>query len=107
MRAGDAIAFCHTHKPWVREIGGMHFLNTGSVGKPKDRDWRACYVLFEIGEAQPRVTLVRVEYDIERAMKAIRDSELPNEFADDLRTGGSREPAVEYTTIEPGAPPAV
>ena len=103
MRSGDLIAFGHTHKPWFREIGGTHFLNTGSVGKPKDGDWRACYVLLDLGEAEARVTLVRVEYDIERAMKAIQESELPNEFADDLRTGGSKEPAIEYTTIEPGA----
>jgi hypothetical protein len=46
---------------------------------------------------------VRVEYDIAKTMRAIRDSELPNEFAEDLRTGGSHEPSVEYTTIDPGA----
>jgi len=32
---------------------------------------------------------VRVEYDIDRAMRAIRASELPHEFAEYLRTGGS------------------
>lgn len=105
MRAGDTIAFGHTHRPWFREIGGMHFLNTGSVGKPKDGDWRACYVCLEIGGAEPQATFVRVEYDIERATKAIRESELPSEFAEALRTGGSRGPAVEYTTVEPGAKP--
>jgi len=103
MKPGDTIAFGHTHRPWFHETGGMYFLNTGSVGKPKDGDWRACYVLLEVGAEQPRVTFVRVEYDIERAMKAIRESELPDEFADDLRTGGSREPTVEYGTVEPGA----
>lgn len=105
MKPGDTIAFGHTHKPWFREVGGMYFLNTGSVGKPKDGDWRAGYVLLEVGAEVPRATFVRVEYDIERSMKAIRESELPNEFADDLRTGGSREPAIEYTTVEPGTQP--
>ncbi|MBT8405460.1 MAG: metallophosphatase family protein, partial [Gemmatimonadetes bacterium] len=33
-KAGDAVAFGHTHKPWHREIGGIHFVNTGSVGRP-------------------------------------------------------------------------
>jgi diadenosine tetraphosphatase ApaH/serine/threonine PP2A family protein phosphatase len=103
MKAGDMIAFGHTHRPWFQETGGMYFLNTGSVGKPKDGDWQACYVLLEIGVAQPRVSFVRVEYDIERAMQAIRESDLPDEFAEDLRTGGSREPTVEYGTVEPGA----
>jgi predicted phosphodiesterase len=101
MKAGDLIAFGHTHKPWFREVGGKYFLNTGSVGKPKDGDWRACYALVDASGERPAVTMVRVEYDIERAMRGIRESELPNEFADDLRTGGSRDPLVEYATKEP------
>ncbi|MEO8201470.1 MAG: metallophosphoesterase family protein [Gemmatimonadota bacterium] len=38
-RPGDVIAFGHTHKPWTRELEGIHFVNTGSVGRPKDGDW--------------------------------------------------------------------
>lgn len=91
-KAGDVIAFGHTHIPWHREVGGIHFVNTGSVGRPKDGDWRASYVLLEIGSGAPRVEHVRVEYDIERTMRGIRDSELPDEFAEYLRTGG--QPAV-------------
>jgi hypothetical protein len=60
-------------------------------------------VLLDVGEGQPHASFVRVEYDIAKTMRAIRDSELPNEFAEDLRTGGSHEPSVEYTTIDPGA----
>ena len=101
MKPGDTIAFGHTHKPWFREVGGMYFLNTGSVGKPKDGDWRAGYILVEMEDGPPKATFVRVEYDIERAMRAIRESELPNEFAEDLRTGGSRDPMIEYATTDP------
>lgn len=35
-----------------------------------------------------RVEVVRVEYDVERAAAAIRESELPDEFAEYLLTGG-------------------
>jgi predicted phosphodiesterase len=101
MKPGDTIAFGHTHKPWFREVGGMYFLNTGSVGKPKDGDWRAGYALLEAGDDRPTVSFVRVEYDIERAIRAIRASELPDPFAEDLRTGGSRSPVVEYRTQDP------
>lgn len=88
-RAGDLIAFGHTHKPWHRVVGGMHFLNTGSVGRPKDGDWRAGYVLVEVDAAGAiAAERVRVEYDVERAMDAIRRSDLPNEFAGYLRHGG-------------------
>ena len=44
-KAGDVIAFGHTHKPWHREVDGIHFANTVSVGRPKDGDPRAGYAL--------------------------------------------------------------
>lgn len=88
-KAGDVIAFGHTHKPWHRVVEGIHFVNTGSVGRPKDGDWRACYVLLYMdGASEPQVEFVRVAYDIERAMRGIRESDLPDEFAEILRTGG-------------------
>jgi predicted phosphodiesterase len=87
-RPGDVIAFGHTHLPWHREVEGIHFLNTGSVGRPKDGDWRAGYALLDLGDGPLRVEFVRVEYDLDRAMRAIRESELPDDFAEHLRTGG-------------------
>ena len=85
---GDVLCFGHTHVPWHRAIGGIHFVNTGSVGRPKDGDWRAGYVLLDAGDGEPSVEFVRVEYDIDRAMDAIRRSTLPHDFADYLRAGG-------------------
>jgi len=87
--AGDVVAFGHTHKPWHRAVDGIHFLNTGSVGRPKDGDPRAGYVLLELGGGEPVVEFVRVAYDVARAAEAIRASELPDEFAEYLRTGGA------------------
>ena len=81
----DIIVFGHTHKPYVKEVDGVRFVNAGSVGKPKDGDWRACYVLLSPDPAT-QVQFIRVEYDIERAMAAIRaTNELPTEFAEDLK----------------------
>ena len=91
-REGDLIAFGHTHKPWHRVVEGVHFLNTGSVGKPKDGDWRAGYVLVEADEKIGAVEFVRVEYDRERAVEAIQGSELPDEFAEQLKAGGTPKP---------------
>ena len=87
-KRGDVIAFGHTHLPWHRTVEGIHFLNTGSVGRPKDGDWRAGYVVLDAGAGEVAVEFVRVEYDLDRAMSAIRDSELPDDFAEYLRTGG-------------------
>jgi predicted phosphodiesterase len=87
-QASDLIAFGHTHKPWHRVVDDVHFVNAGSVGRPKDGDWRACYVLLTIGEPGVHVEFVRVPYDVEKAIRGIRESELPDEFAEYLRTGG-------------------
>jgi len=86
--AGDVIAFGHTHKPWHRAVDGIHFVNTGSVGRPKDGDWRAGYVILDLADGAVSAAFVRVAYDLERAMRAIRDGGLPHDFAEYLKTGG-------------------
>jgi len=87
-KPGDIIAFGHTHKPWHRQVEGIHFVNTGSVGRPKDGDWRAGYTLLNVGAASVAIEFIRVKYELERVIQAIQDSDLPNEFAEYLRTGG-------------------
>jgi predicted phosphodiesterase len=91
-KAGDVIAFGHTHKPWHRVIENIHFVNTGSVGRPKDGDPRAGYALVTMDGANVDVEMVRIEYDVERAADGIMASDLPHDFAEILRTGG-RAPA--------------
>ena len=86
---GDLLAFGHTHIPWHRTIDGVHFVNTGSVGRPKDGDPRAGYAIVEIAEgADVAVEFTRVAYDVERACSGIIASTLPDDFADYLRRGG-------------------
>jgi putative phosphoesterase len=81
----DVIVFGHTHKPYVKPVDGVLFVNDGSVGKPKDLDWRACYIVLEDGA----VTFRRVEYDVKAAAAAIRATALPPEFALDIESGGA------------------
>jgi diadenosine tetraphosphatase ApaH/serine/threonine PP2A family protein phosphatase len=58
--------------------------NVGSVGQPRDGDWRACYVLFD-GE---NIFYRRVEYDVESTIKKIYEvPELDNFLGDRLRLG--------------------
>lgn len=87
--AGDLIAFGHTHRSWNRVVEGVRFANTGSVGRPRDGDWRAEYALVTTTAAGLVVRQVRVEYDVDEAARGILASDLPDEFADYLRTGGS------------------
>jgi diadenosine tetraphosphatase ApaH/serine/threonine PP2A family protein phosphatase len=95
LQAGDAIAFGHTHVPWHREVDGIHFVNTGSVGRPKDGDWRAGYVLLDLGAGEARVEHVRVPYDIESTIAGVRAAGLPEEFVAFLLAGGAPRIRVE------------
>jgi hypothetical protein len=52
-----------------------------------------------MGDGEPTPEFIRVDYDIERTMAGIRSSELPDEFADQLRTGGIPGSPQEYRII--------
>lgn len=88
-RAGDMVAFGHTHKPWTRDVSDVRFVNTGSVGRSKDGNPRAGYVRITVGEAEMSVEFVRVDYDLEAATRAIRRSTLSGAFAAYPETGGA------------------
>jgi len=85
----DRIVSVHTHHPYTQLVHNVLFLNVGSLGKPNDGDCRACYAILEPAAAEP-VHFFRVEYDIQTVTDAIRHSELPHEFADDLEHGGAQ-----------------
>ena len=74
------LVFGHTHKPWIRDFGGVRFVNCGSVGKPKDGDPRAAFAVLTAGGA----TIERVAYDAGRVAAEVRAAGLPGEFADRL-----------------------
>jgi diadenosine tetraphosphatase ApaH/serine/threonine PP2A family protein phosphatase len=87
-KPGDVVVFGHTHLPYHRVVEGIHFINTGSVGRPKDGDWRAGYAVLDVDASNVHVDFIRVEYDLKTAMSAIKRSELPAFFADYLESGG-------------------
>ena len=88
-KSGDVICFGHTHRPWHRIVDGIHFVNTGSVGRPNDGDPRACWVRLSFPQPDPVVEFIRVSYDVGRATIGIQQAGLPVEFARHLETGGS------------------
>lgn len=87
----DVLVFGHTHKPWVRVIEGVLFVNAGSAGKPKDGDPRAAWALITTEPDSPAtVEIRRVDYDIPSMAAAIRVAEgLPDQYAIDIETGGA------------------
>lgn len=84
----DVIVFGHTHVPFHRIVDGVHFVNTGSVGRPKDGDPRAGYCVLTISADKVETEQVRLEYDVELACSRLIEAGLPEYFAQYLRTGG-------------------
>ena len=78
------LVFGHTHKPWVREYGGVLFVNCGSVGKPKDSDPRGAFAVLAPAGGTVDVTIERVDYDAASVADQVRSAGLPGEFADKL-----------------------
>ena len=58
-------------------------IDVGSVGKPRDGDTRACYVICD----KKTVQWIRVIYNIEETIEQIYNCSLPDIIADNLRTG--------------------
>lgn len=85
----DVIVFGHTHVPFHRVVDGVHFVNTGSVGRPKDGDPRAGYCALTLeADGGVAVEQVRLPYDVETACARLLAAGLPPYFADYLRMGG-------------------
>ena len=91
----DVIVFGHTHVPYHREVDGVHFVNTGSVGRPKDGDPRAGYCILTLDKGSVAVEQIRVPYDVELSCTRLLETGLPEYFADYLRTGGHVEPGTQ------------
>jgi len=62
-----------------------YFINTGSVGQPRDGDWRAAYCIFHTDKNV--VEQRRVKYDVETAMEKIIKAGLPRLLAERLKLG--------------------
>ena len=69
----------------VIEPGAKYFINVGSVGQPRDGDWRACYAIFDLENNS--VVFRRVEYDIAKTQEKIIAAGLPPMLAERIREG--------------------
>ena len=85
----DAVLSGDSHRPFVKEVEGVTFINPGSVGRPDDGDPRASYGLLQIDQDGFEVKLYRVAYEVTRTVEAIRSANLPEEFAQMMIQGRS------------------
>ncbi len=75
----------HTHLQFHRRLDTGLVLNPGSVGQPRDGDPRAAYAIIDTDEMA--VEERRVEYDISKTQRAIRQHDLPASLAERLAEG--------------------
>lgn len=91
----------HTHSPkaYIRdgsvrtvpldvlslEPGKKYLVNVGSVGQPRDGDWRSAYCIYDTDNRE--IQLRRLEYDLAGAQQAIIAAGLPKRLADRLAVG--------------------
>lgn len=74
----DLLVFGHLHIPYVRPAGRVLLVDVASVGHPKDLDLRAAYTVLEWEDGRRSVRQVRVPYDVEEAVHALRRSGMPH-----------------------------
>lgn len=69
----------------VLKPGYRYMLNPGSVGQPRDGNWRAAFALYD--DASRTVFFYRVPYDVRLAQMRIVAAGLPDRLATRLREG--------------------
>ncbi|MGD8373210.1 MAG: metallophosphoesterase family protein [Syntrophobacterales bacterium] len=97
--------FGHTHKRavWQRDVRGkvsslkiseenilldpeqMYLINPGSVGQPREHNWKASYLIFS--NEPEMIQFKSVSYDLHSAQARIRNAKLPEYLAERLETG--------------------
>jgi putative phosphoesterase len=87
MAKVDIVICGHSHQPFTRQVDEVWFINTGSVGRSDDGYPRATYAVMQMLPDMMDVEHFRVQYDVEKAVAAIRKNKLPEEFAQMLIRG--------------------
>ena len=80
----------HTHIPFIdtaKSESGRELLicNPGSVGQPRDREPRASYAVVDVENLE--IEIIRVEYDIDKTFRDIKDKGLPDFLGERLLKG--------------------
>lgn len=84
----DVVICGHTHIPYHQEVSGTHYINAGSVGKPKHGNGQSAYVIVEMTNQTVVCERQEVSYDLVKLEKAILDnSAISNDLIEMLQKG--------------------
>ena len=74
----DLICVGHFHMAMNRHMNGTHIINPGSVSNPQSHtDLRPAYALLEVDAEGYNIAFHKVDYDVEAALEATRQSRNP------------------------------
>ncbi len=87
MRFGRGTATRNEAETWtIGDLPGTrNLINPGSVGQPRDYDWRAGFAIYDTMASE--ITFHRVPYDLTAAQGRILMAGLPERLAARLREG--------------------
>lgn len=80
----DAIVMGHTHMSYVQQQDGVLFVNSGSVGRSREKDRKAAYTILTITETGVEAEICKINYDVARTAAAIYASDVPDFYGDFL-----------------------
>lgn len=79
----DILVWGHTHYPVVTKLNGVLLMNPGSVGQPRDGDWRASYSIFNTSTGS--IEIKRREYDVGKVVKRAKSESFNKKMVDSIR----------------------
>ena len=77
----------HSHVPFYKVVDGVHFINTGSVGRMFDGDPRASFAILNISSGKIGVTHFRIPYPVKKVVKSLKKNRLPNVYTKMFQIG--------------------
>lgn len=81
----DVIMMGHTHMSFKKYFNGKWAINSGSVGRSREENRLASYVILTLDEEKITPEIIQLDYPLEKVAQGIEKSEIPNYYASFLR----------------------
>lgn len=79
----DVLIVGHTHLSFIKDITGKKVINAGSVGRSKEPDRKACYLIIDVHPGTPvAAQMIKLDYPVLETINAIHHSSIPDIYAD-------------------------
>lgn len=81
----DVILMGHTHLSFTKYFNGKWVINAGSVGRSREKNRLASYVILTLNEEKIIPEIIQLNYPLEEVAQKIEKSEIPDYYASFLR----------------------